>query len=42
MLEDKRDFPGVTAQVQPVTQYAQPIGTDAAQILGYLQPITAP
>ena len=27
--------------MQPVTQYAQPIGTDAAQILGYLQPITA-
>ncbi|MGH3409721.1 MAG: penicillin-binding protein 2 [Streptosporangiaceae bacterium] len=41
VLEDKRDFPGVTAQVQPVTQYAQPMGTDAAQILGYLQPITA-
>ena len=41
VLEDKHDFPGVTAQVQPVTQYAQPMGTDAAQILGYLQPITA-
>jgi penicillin-binding protein 2 len=41
VLEDKREFPGVTAQVQPVIQYAQPIGTDAAQVLGYLQPITA-
>jgi penicillin-binding protein 2 len=41
VLEEKRGFPGVTAQVQPVTQYAQPVGTDAAQILGYLQPITA-
>jgi len=41
VLESKREFPGVTAQVQPATQYAQPIGTDAAQILGYLQPITA-
>jgi penicillin-binding protein 2 len=41
VLEDKRDFPGVTAQVQPLTQYAQPMGTDAAQILGYLQPITS-
>ncbi|HEY2287903.1 MAG TPA: penicillin-binding protein 2 [Streptosporangiaceae bacterium] len=41
VLEDKRDLPGITAQVQPVTQYAQPVGTDAAQLLGYLQPITA-
>ena len=41
VLEDKRDLPGITAQVQPVTNYAQPVGTDAAQLLGYLQPITA-
>jgi penicillin-binding protein 2 len=41
VLEDKRDLPGITAQVQPVTQYAQPVGTDASQLLGYLQPITA-
>jgi penicillin-binding protein 2 len=41
VLESKRLFPGVTAQVQPVTQYAQPVGTAAAQMLGYLQPITA-
>jgi penicillin-binding protein 2 len=41
VLEDKSEFSGVTAQVQPVTHYAQPAGTDAAQILGYLQPITA-
>jgi penicillin-binding protein 2 len=41
VLEDKRELPGITAQVQPVTQYAQPVGTDAAQLLGYLQPITA-
>jgi penicillin-binding protein 2 len=41
VLEDKSEFPGVTAQVQPVTHYTQPVGTDAAQILGYLQPITA-
>jgi penicillin-binding protein 2 len=40
VLEDKRELPGITAQVQPVTEYAQPIGTDAAQLLGYLQPIT--
>jgi penicillin-binding protein 2 len=41
VLEDKRELPGITAQVQPVTHYAQPVGTDAAQLLGYLQPITA-
>jgi penicillin-binding protein 2 len=41
VLESKRQFPGVSAEPQPVTHYAQPIGTDAAQMLGYLQPITA-
>ena len=40
VLEDKRDLPGITAQIQPVIKYAQPIGTDASQLLGYLQPIT--
>jgi penicillin-binding protein 2 len=40
VLESKREFPGVTAQPQPVTDYAQPVGTAAAQLLGYLQPIT--
>ena len=34
-------IPGVTAAVQPVTRYHQPISTDLAQTLGYLQPITA-
>ena len=41
VLESKNEFPGVTASVQPVTHYLQPIGTDSAQVLGYLQPITA-
>jgi penicillin-binding protein 2 len=41
VLESQREFPGVSALPQPVTRYAQPIGTDAAQVLGYLQPITA-
>ncbi|HXP20268.1 MAG TPA: penicillin-binding transpeptidase domain-containing protein [Streptosporangiaceae bacterium] len=41
VLEDQRAFPGVTAGVQPVTHYQQPISTDLAQTLGYLQPITA-
>jgi penicillin-binding protein 2 len=40
VMESQVQFPGVTAQVQPVINYAQPIGTDAAQTLGYLQPIT--
>ena len=41
VLEEKRLFPGVSADVQPITHYAQPVGTAAAQMLGYLQPITA-
>ena len=40
IMESQRDFPGVTAQVQPVIQYHQPYATAAAQMLGYLQPIT--
>jgi penicillin-binding protein 2 len=40
IMESRRDFPGVTAQVQPVIHYEQPYGTAAAQMLGYLQPIT--
>jgi penicillin-binding protein 2 len=41
VLESQRQFPGVTAQVQPVVHYPQPTGTDTAQVLGYLQPITS-
>jgi penicillin-binding protein 2 len=41
ILEDKAEFPGVTANIQPVIKYEQPISTAAAQIVGYLQPITA-
>ena len=40
IMESRRDFPGVTAEVQPVIDYHQPYGTAAAQMLGYLQPIT--
>ena len=40
VLESHRQFPGVTAQVQPVIQYPGPASTAAAQVLGYLQPIT--
>jgi penicillin-binding protein 2 len=41
VLEGKKEFPGITADVQPTISYPQPIATDAAQIVGYLQPITA-
>jgi penicillin-binding protein 2 len=40
IMENQREFPGITAQAQPVTHYVQPYATDAAQMLGYLQPIT--
>jgi penicillin-binding protein 2 len=40
VMENQSQFPGITAQVQPVVNYVQPIGSDAAQVLGYLQPIT--
>jgi len=40
VLENHREFPGVTAQVQPVIRYRGAASTAAAQILGYLQPIT--
>jgi penicillin-binding protein 2 len=40
VLEQQKEFPGVTAQVQPVVDYPQPYGANPAQVLGYLQPIT--
>ncbi len=40
VLESRREYPGVTAQVQPVISYPGPVGSAAAQVLGYLQPIT--
>jgi penicillin-binding protein 2 len=41
ILENKAAYPGVTASIQPTIQYVQPISTAAAQLVGYLQPITA-
>jgi penicillin-binding protein 2 len=41
VLEDQRLYPGVTAAIQPVTHYRQPISTNMSQVIGYLQPITA-
>ncbi|MBV9204230.1 MAG: penicillin-binding protein 2 [Actinobacteria bacterium] len=40
VMEQPKLFPGVTAQVQPVIDYRQPVGANPAQVLGYLQPIT--
>ena len=40
VMESQNQYPGVSAQVQPVINYEQPVATDAAQVLGYLQPIT--
>ncbi len=40
IMENQRQYPGVSASVQPVTQYNQQYATDAAQMLGYLQPVT--
>jgi penicillin-binding protein 2 len=41
VLENRHLYPGVTAAIQPVTRYHQPVSADMAQTLGYLQPITA-
>ena len=40
VMEEQKEFPGVSAQVQPVIHYLQPDGANPAQVLGYLQPIT--
>jgi len=39
IMENQRQFPGVSAQVEPVVSY--PEGAVASQVLGYLQPVTA-
>ncbi|TDC65584.1 penicillin-binding protein 2 [Actinomadura sp. GC306] len=40
IMERQEDFPGVTAQIQPVRSYPEPEGASAVQTLGYLQPVT--
>ena len=39
ILERQEEFPGVTAEIQAVREY--PGGGPGAQVLGYLQPVTA-
>ena len=41
VMEEPKQFPGVTAEVQPVINYPMPDGANPAQVLGYLQPITS-
>lgn len=40
ILERKEEFPGISAQVQAVRRYPAPEEANAAQVLGYLQPVT--
>jgi penicillin-binding protein 2 len=40
IMEEPKQFPGITAQVQPVVDYPMPDGANPAQALGYVQPIT--
>ncbi|MET8407104.1 penicillin-binding protein 2 [Streptomyces sp. NPDC005195] len=38
--ERSEDFPGITAEPEPVRRYAAPGKSNAAQVLGYLSPVT--
>ena len=40
IMEQPKVFIGITASLQPVTDYPMPSGANPAQVLGYLQPIT--
>jgi penicillin-binding protein 2 len=40
IMEEPKVFIGVTASLQPVTDYPTPDGANPSQVLGYLQPIT--
>ncbi|WP_037576394.1 penicillin-binding protein 2 [Phaeacidiphilus oryzae] len=40
IMERREDFPGVTAEPTAVRAYPGPSGANAAQILGYLSPVT--
>ncbi|MGH3262951.1 MAG: penicillin-binding transpeptidase domain-containing protein, partial [Trebonia sp.] len=40
IMEEPTLYPGVTAQLTPVTDYPMPSGGNPSQVLGYLQPIT--
>ncbi|HEY8482844.1 MAG TPA: penicillin-binding protein 2 [Spirillospora sp.] len=40
IMERQEDFPGVTAQIEPIRNYPEPEGASAVQALGYLSPVT--
>ncbi len=40
IMERREDFPGITAQPTAVRHYGSPNGANAAQVLGYLSPVT--
>ena len=40
ILEQSEDYPGVTAAAQQVRAYPSPYAVNAAQVLGYISPIT--
>lgn len=40
ILEQSEDYPGVTASAEQVRAYPSPYGVNAAQVLGYISPIT--
>lgn len=40
IMEKRSDFPGITAKLEAIREYAAPFGVNAAHILGYLGPVT--
>ncbi|MFI0939076.1 penicillin-binding protein 2 [Streptomyces sp. NPDC021020] len=40
IMERREDFPGITAEPTAVRRYASPFKANAAQVLGYLGPVT--
>jgi penicillin-binding protein 2 len=40
IMEQREDFPGITAEPTAVRSYPGPVGVNAAQALGYLGPVT--
>jgi penicillin-binding protein 2 len=40
IMERREDFPGITAEPTAVRRYAAPYKANAAQVLGYLSPVT--
>ncbi|WP_078850135.1 penicillin-binding protein 2 [Streptomyces sp. NRRL F-5126] len=40
IMEQREDYPGITAEPTAVRSYPGPVGVNAAQVLGYLGPVT--